>query len=267
MEKNITLSAQLKEEYIALWNDPNFRNRFCNRKLKLDSRTEEWVLERDKYVNSNNKNSGCKPEEIPCMELSDKQYQGKPLLIVGINPSGSDRNHYSGNNEDVFVYGGDSLYYREMAELAEKCLCLKDGFSELDLFGIVQSNQSVVKKDFLENPNYYKEMFALFLKYLKLIQPKVVIVANAFVCRILCRDKALKLDQGEFDNFYAPEYSLTANEQFGGYIFSMKDFKTQMYFTSMLSGQRALDNGSKENLIWMIKNYLKYYCGSEKDKR
>ena len=260
MKKTISpLTTQLKNEYVALWNNPSFRERFCNRKLKLDGKTEEWVLERDKCKYSEKKISGCKPEEIPCMELSDKQYEGRPLLIVGVNPGGSDRKHYSGNKDDVFVYGGDSPYYKEMAEFAKKCLDDKDGFSELDLFGIVQGNQSVVREDFLENPDYYKEMFELFLKYLVLTQPKVIIVANAFACRVLCRDTDLKLCEPEYDNFYKnAKYSLVTNDQFGGYTFSTKGFKTQLYFSSMLSGQRALDNGSKDNLSWMVKNYLRH---------
>lgn len=256
---NSPLNKQLKEEYVSLWNVPSFRERFCNRKLKLDGKMEEWVLERDKCKYSEKKISGCKPEEIPCMELSDKQYEGKPLLIVGVNPGGSDRKHYSGNKDDVFVYGGDSPYYKEMAEFAVKCLVGNDGFSELDLFGIVQGNQSVVREDFLENPDYYKEMFDLFLKYLVLTQPKVIIVANAFACRVLCRDADLKLCEPEYDNFYKnAKYSLVTNDQFGGYTFTTKGFKAQMYFSSMLSGQRALDNGSKDNLIWMVKNYLRH---------
>ena len=180
-------------------------------------------------------------------------------MIVGINSGGSDRKHYAGNKDDVFVYDGDSLYYREMAEFAEKCLGYTDGFSELDLFGIVQGNQSVVREDFLENPDYYKEMFELFLKYLVLSQPEVIIVANAFVCRVLDRDKDLKLDQPQYDHFYKnAKYSLTQNDQFGGYTFSTEGFKAQLFFSSMLSGQRALDNGSKDNLIWMVKNYLRH---------
>ena len=260
MKKDINpLTARLKKEYVALWNDPDFSTRFCDRKLKLDDKTEEWILERDKCKYFQKAINGCKPEEIPCMELSDKQFEGKPLLIVGINAGGSDRKHYSGNKEDVFVYDGDSPYYKEMAEFAEKCLGFEDGFSELDLFGIVQGNQSVVRKDFLENPDYYTEMFELFLKYLVLSQPKVIIVANAFACRVLCRDKALKLDQSKYDRFYKnAKYSLTQDDQFGGYIFSTKGFKAQMYFSSMLSGQRALDNGSKDNLIWIVKNYLRH---------
>ena len=253
------LTARLKEEYIVLWNNPKFRKQFCNRKLKLDNKTEEWILERDKCKYSKKTISGCKPEEIPCIELSNKQFEGRPLLIVGINSGGSDRKHYSGNKDDVFVYDGDSPYYKEMAEFAEKCLGFEEGFSELDLFGIVQGNQSVVRKDFLENPDFYTEMFELFLKYLVLSQPKVIIVANAFVCRVLCRDEALNLDQSKYNRFYKNTmYSLTPNDQFGGYTFSTKGFKAQMYFSSMLSGQRALDNGSKDNLIWIVKNYLRH---------
>ena len=255
---NSPLNKQLKEEYVALWNVPSFRERFCNRKIRLDNKTEEWVLERDKCKYSEKKNSGDKPNEIPCIEISDRLCEGAPLLFVGMNPSGTDKKSYSHNKEDVFAYGGDSPYYREMGEFAEKCLGCTNSFSELDLFGIVQSNQSVVREDFLENPDYYKEMFELFLKYLILTQPKVIIVANALACKMLCRD-LLKLDQPKYDNFYKnAKYSLTQNDQLGGYTFSTKGFKAQMYFSSMLSGQRALDNGSKDNLIWMVRNYLRH---------
>lgn len=269
---NSPLNKQLKEEYVALWNVPSFRERFCNRKIRLDNKTEEWVLERDKCKYSEKKNSGDKPDEIPCIEISNRLCEGAPLLFVGMNPSGTDKKSYSRNKEDVFVYGGDSPYYREMGEFTEKCLGCTDGFSELDLFGIVQSNQSVVREDFLENPDYYKEMFELFLKYLILTQPKVIIVANAFACRVLCRDTDLKLCEPEYDNFYKnAKYSLVTNDQFGGYTFSTKGFKAQMYFSSMLSGQRALDNGSKDNLIWMVRNYLRHNhkdilrCNDKKD--
>lgn len=256
---NSPLNKQLKEEYVALWNVPSFRERFCNRKIRLDNKTEEWVLERDKCKYSEKKNSGDKPNEIPCIEISDRLCEGAPLLFVGMNPSGTDKKSYSRNKEDVFVYGGDSPYYREMGEFTEKCLGCTEGFSELDLFGIVQSNQSVVREDFLENPDYYKEMFELFLKYSVLTRPKVIIVANAFVCRILCRDKALNLDQSKYHYFYKnTEYSLVENDQFGGYTFSTLGFKSQLYFSSMLSGQRALDNGSKDNLIWMVRNYMRH---------
>lgn len=268
------LTTQLKKEYVALWNNPSFKERFCNRKLKLDGKTEEWVLERDKCKYSEKKISGCKPEEIPCMELSDKQYEGRALLFVGMNPSGADKKSYSCNKEDVFVYGCDSPYYKAMAKFTMEFLTEKDGFSELDLFGIVQGNQSVVRADFLENPDYYKEMFDLFLKYLVLTQPKVIIVANAFACRVLCRDADLKLCEPEYDNFYKnAKYSLVTNDQFGGYTFTTKGLNAQLYFSSMLSGQRALDNGNKDNLSWMVRNYLRHNhkgvlkCNGKKDEQ
>lgn len=247
------ISGLLKEEYVALWNNPNFRNRFCNRKVKLNGKTEEWILERDKYKYSKTIVKGSKPDEIPCVEISDKLSEGSTLLFVGVNPSGADMSYYKGNANDVLIYHGNSLYYKTMSEFTEACIGNSADYSELDLFGIVQGTQSVIKKDFQENPDYYKEMFELFLKYLVKVQPKVIIVANAFARRILCKEF---IKDPKFKSFYNTTFSLTDNDQFGGFTFTINEFSTQLYFSSMLSGQHALDKGSRENLAWLVRNYL-----------
>lgn len=256
VRKNI--SKLLKIKYDALWNDPYFKKRFCNRKVKLGSKTEEWILERDKCKYSKTSAKSCKPDEIPCIEISDKLSEGSTLLFVGMNPSGADKRYYKGNVNDVLIYPSGSPYYKAMAEFTKACLGNSDDFSELDLFGIVQGTQSVIKKDFLENPDYYKEMFELFWKYVVVkVQPKVIVVANALASSILRRDKSLKLNQTKYDNFYKSTYfSLAQNTLFGGYTLTAGKFTCQLYFSSMLSGQHALDKGSREDLVWLVKNYL-----------
>ena len=243
------ISKQLKKEYDKLWNDPNFSKRFCNRKLKLGTKTKEWILERDK----------CGDPAIPCVEISDKLCKETSLLFVGMNPSGADKKYYRGKKEDVLIYTGCSSYYQAMVEFTKECLGNGHDFSELDLFGIVQGTQSVVEKDFLENPDYYKEMFGLFLKYVVNVQPDVIFVANALASKILRRDKSLKLHQPKYDNFYkGTKYSWKENAQFGGHTFTIGKFTCQIYFSSMLSGQHALDKGSRENLAWLVKNYINH---------
>ena len=68
-------------------------------------------------------------------------------------------------------------------------------------------------------------------------------------------------DNNKYGAFYnngsSPKFKLVDNKTFGGYTFSTGDLETQLYFSSMLSGQRALDKGSWENLVWLIRNYLK----------
>lgn len=244
------LAEQLKEEYVSLWKDMNLQKLF-GRHLKSKDKSE-WILERDKQK-SIPKKIDCKPDEIPYIEISNRMIKESPILFVGMNPSGTDTASYIDNTNDVFVYDGGSPYYKEMAKFAEKCLGFEDGFSELDLFGIVQSSQSIIQQDFLERPDCYKGMFDLFLKYVVILQPKVVVVANAFVRRILCKEF---INDPKFTSFYSTNFSLTDNDQFGGFTFTINEFSTQLYFSSMLSGQRALDLGSRGNLIWLVKNYL-----------
>jgi hypothetical protein len=79
------------------------------------------------------------------------------------------------------------------------------------------------------------------------IKPKIIVVANT-----LARDLMLK----EHDlgvNFFDFKF----NEVLGTYQISNTELKdTPIFFTSMLTGQRALDNGSFERLKWHIKNVL-----------
>lgn len=209
---------------------------------------------------------------IPCIEISSKIFTNSPILFVGMNPSGADIKHYHDNNkkpDEVYIYRGKSSYYEAMHDFANKCL--KKGvndevpfdgeYSVLDLFGIVQSTQKEIQNDFLKYPSKYAKMFDLFLKYVEMVNPKVIIVANAFVRRVL-RDKYLNVnDDKKYGTFYYNlsgnlKYKLEDNHDYGGYTFTINGASFQLYFSSMLSGQRALDIGSRENLIWLVSNFL-----------
>ena len=137
-------------------------------------------------------------------------------------------------------------------------------YSVLDLFGIVQSTQKVIQDDFLKNPDNYSEMFDIFLQYVKKVNPKVIIVANAFVRKVLKRDDDINFVNQKYDNFYKiggdVKFKLERNPNYGGYTFTIdptgESARFQLFFSSMLSGQRALDKGSWENLVWLVNNYL-----------
>ena len=196
-----------------------------------------------------------------------------------MNPSGTNIKHYSDKNnnpDDVYIYDGDSKYYKAMTSFAFDCLKgyqkwgvneeedAKDKYSVLDLFGIVQSTQKVIQDDFLKNPGKYSGMFDIFLEYVKKVNPKVIIVANALVRKVLQRNTDINLDNQYYDIFYKRrgnvKFKLERNPNYGGYTFTIdptgKSVSFQLFFSSMLSGQRALDKGSWENLVWLVGNYL-----------
>ena len=254
------ISNKLQSEYSKLW--PKIKNR-------------HFKLERDKYIVGN-----FDVKKIPCIEVSNRLFEDSPILFVGMNPSGTDIIHYNSHNnnpDDVYIYHGDSKYYKAMTSFAFDCLKgyqkwgvneeedAKDKYSVLDLFGIVQSTQKVIQDDFLKNPKKYSGMFDIFLQYVKKVNPKVIIVANAFVRKVLKRDKNENLDNPKYNIFYKKsrgdmKFELKCNEKYGGYTFTIdptgESARFQLFFSSMLSGQRALDKGSWENLVWLVNNYL-----------
>ena len=86
-------------------------------------------------------------------------------------------------------------------------------------------------------------------------KPKIIVVNNSLARRFLGFDKGEKNEQVyyewigfdfKFDDDIGT-HRIINNEMLNG---------TPVFFTSMLTGQRALDNGSYERLIWHI-NYVK----------
>lgn len=264
------ISNELQSDYSKLWAKINNRASTTGRPFEL---------ERDKYINRQNGLNNFVANKIPCIEVSKRLFKDSPILFVGMNPSGTNIKHYSDKNnnpDDVYIYDGDSKYYKAMTSFAFDCLKgyqkwgvneedAEDKYSVLDLFGIVQSTQKVIQDDFLENPKKYSGMFDIFLQYVKKVNPKVIIVANAFVRKVLKRDEDINLDNPKYNFFYKNsrgdmKFELKCNEKYGGYTFTIdptgESARFQLFFSSMLSGKRALDIGSRENLVWLVNNYL-----------
>ena len=209
-------------------------------------------------------------KRVPLIEVSNK-FNPNTILFIGFNPSGADLSYYSTHNDpyqEVFIYKGKSNYYKAMEEFAKACGF--ESFSELDALGIVRKKQKDVVDDFLNNPSLYSGMLEIFLNALKGLNPSVVIVANAFVRKLLlaCSKKFLypssptvdaitnKLIGLGFKGFYS-RFVIEPDNANGGYIMKIDNEKElHLYFSCMLSGQRAIDIGNKENLIWLVRNYL-----------
>ena len=69
--------------------------------------------------------------------------------------------------------------------------------------------------------------------------PKIVIVANAFASDI-----------------FQQEFRCVFDDRFGCHFFKINEKKIPVLFTSMLTGQRALDKGSFLRLKWQIRMIL-----------
>lgn len=121
-----------------------------------------------------------------------------------------------------------------------------------DLFFIRKTNQSDFLKQYIyKNQKNLDEGLTVFatrqLKMLTLlirsIEPKIILISNARASEI-------------FHKFVIPVFTpndIRFSEKIGTYIMKINDKSVPIFYSSMLSGQRALDLQSFERLKWHMK--------------
>jgi len=230
------------------------------------------------YFNRRRENNTSTPD-MELYTLEDDLSNG--ILFVGMNPSGTDKDHYNNKSqhngkrkEDVYVYEDiDTPYFKAIEKLLaeiKKGEIIKDvNSSVLDLFSVVEKKQNVLQDEYLGKKNecLYNAMIDIFFKTILRLRPKVLVVINAFVGRCFkgSQSSEVPLSDGRFKDWI----KLTSSEEFGGYDITitkpenvegdkeLETLTTHVFFSSILSGSRALDCGSRENLAWIVRNYLK----------
>jgi hypothetical protein len=123
-------------------------------------------------------------------------------------------------------------YFKRFREISE---FLNIDWEHVDLLLIRNTNQKDIEKLIKLHKDFLNEQICLMIELIKLLNPKTVVIENAFASKLI-QDK-LKLD---FNNNY------------GTYLI---DKKIPVFYSGMLTGGRALDLGSLERLKWHIK-----YC-------
>lgn len=139
-------------------------------------------------------------------------------------------------------------YYFKFKSIAD---LLNEKWSDIDLFHYRETNQNKLKEKVLighKLNDFGLAQFQIAGKLIKLSQPKVIIFSNALSSNIFRNNFKL----AGFD-------SLTFDENKGFHWLRFKNKKIPTFFSGMLTGQRALDLGSLERLIWHIKQSLKAY--------
>jgi hypothetical protein len=171
------------------------------------------------------------------------------ILFIGINPSyniGVSHKAYHNSFYSLNQQGENHRYFKKFEDIAEHTT---SNWSHIDLFFYQETAQKSFY-EILQNQNgkdFLSQQIQIAKELMIHIKPKLIVVANT-----LARDLMLK----EHDlgvNFFDFKF----NEDLGTYQISNTELKdTPIFFTSMLTGQRALDNGSFERLKWHIKNVL-----------
>ena len=191
------------------------------------------------------------------------------ILFIGINPSFSEKGFNQTLKETKFEklnikkfysYPNESFNIETSIEIEELARDKHDYFKKfrkfkkevgkewehLDLFFFREKTQKDAEKIIEYSKGkmnkFGKSQIELSLKAIEIINPRLIIVNNALASKII---------QG----YYKIESKNFEEEGFDRMIIGNK--KVPIFFSSMFTGQRALDNESYRRLLWQVKKYFK----------
>lgn len=167
------------------------------------------------------------------------------ILFIGINPSTTvdKKEGYSLDQR-----GNKFPYFKKMEEVS---IYSKADWTHLDLLYFRETEQITIY-DILNKENgvaYIWEQLQLTDKLIKEASPKVIVVCNALAATFLGKEQ----DKQKNTNVWLG-YDFIFDNTLGTYTWN----DIPVFFSGMLSGQRALDKGSFERLKWHIKQVLKH---------
>jgi len=200
-------------------------------------------------------------------------FASNPLLFVGMNTSSSEikseemkqtlvwedtdpteekkkiiqRQHLEVIGRDKYV---PYQYFRPIIDIAET-VGYGEKWEHIDLFVAREKSQDILsnKLGIHRNDKFVKSEFGqkqveIAFDIIKELKPVAIVVINASACNIIQNNQKF------------PQISNKEFVKYGYHHVILNNTKTPIFFSGMLSGQRAIDNGSKERLIWHIKMAL-----------
>ena len=124
-------------------------------------------------------------------------------------------------------------FFNKLKELAKE---LNLPWEHIDLLYMRYTKQKEIEKLFKPENSIINKQIDITLNLIQKLDPKIIIIQNAFVSKILQK-----------------KLNLSWNDKIGTYLY--KD-KIPVFLSGMLSGQRALDNGSYDRLKWHMQYAL-----------
>mgnify|MGYP000887947620 CR=1 FL=1 len=213
-----------------------------------------------------------KYENLPVLTQEGFEYRKFPLLpltltkggilFVGINPSYSQQNNCL-PTEKVSFYSNptsnlkDIQYFERFKEISNYCNNYE--WNHLDLLFIRETNQNIIK-DLLydkQGIEFISEQLRISFEIINCVQPQIIVVSNALVAEFFGKKK--REHENKFKKIwlgYDLDFDKDFDKTIGTYKIPVGNKETPIIFSSMLSGQRALDIGSFERLKWQIKKIL-----------
>ena len=168
------------------------------------------------------------------------------MLFVNCNPSGTDYDYYDTNNDkgnNFFYYDKtDNTYFKSTDEFYRALGLTDDNYAMIDLFPIVTKEQAVLKNAYEKNRKLFAPLIDIFVEAVEELQPRVIVVTNAFVRDVLAEKKTMFKE-----NPIEVCYEMTT-----------KKLKTVAFCGGMIAGSHQMDVESKKRLIRDVRTYLNF---------
>lgn len=176
-------------------------------------------------------------------DIIDK-VQKEGLLLVGINPSFDES--FEGPCESVVrdsEKGGYKHRYFTKPQMLNDVIGISR-LSHVDMFSIRTRHQYVVQ-DIVNAPDsqeFVEEQLRLFRTIVDGASPRAIVVVNALASHLIRKGRALG--------------ALDYDEELGVAMYKIGEKRVPVFYSGMLSGAHAVDNGSFDRLIWHIQYVL-----------
>jgi hypothetical protein len=180
-----------------------------------------------------------------------KEIEDNSILFIGINPSFNNDDEKRDNKSHFYSLKQDEgNFFCKFSQIAQFC---NSSWSHLDLLPIREKSQSEIIELEKNHINLIWESLQITKQILEETKPKAIVIANTLARKYLGKDRStnsniwLGYDFGEMKEDGTFRIQSESNLQ-----------GIPVFFSGMLTGMRALDNGSFERLQWHIKKALKF---------
>lgn len=188
----------------------------------------------------------------------DEDIHQPDILFLGINPSyngGEMEKHFYKRKQAVGHY-----YFKSFQTIAD-ALKVKYNreitWTHTDLLVFRETNQNYIRDVLFKNEDGRKFICAqleIAKEIIEFVNPKIIVVSNTQVRQLLGYERWYNKAAEREENVWM-DYHFKMDEKLGTPKLRSDNnpsFNPYTFFTSMLSGQRALDIGTKERLIWHL---------------
>lgn len=197
---------------------------------------------------------GCEYRKSPLLphELIDNA-----ILFIGINPAFKKGDMLAEEFKEIeFFYQNENHveinYFKRFKEIADYC---GERWTHIDMLFVRETDQSQIDKLSYtkEGIEFIQDQIEISFEIMEECQPKLVLVSNAFASELFGKKKVKHQVFDKIWKGYSLDFNTDFDESIGTYTIELNGKPTPIIFSGMLSGQRALDNGSFERLKWQMK--------------